>query len=312
MSATLAGVATAAIFAIGAVRTPRPALYVAAVAVVLLVWDLPRPGSGATEIHMLDVGQGDAVALRTQRGRWIIVDVGRGWTGGDAAQTTVLPHLRRYGGRVAALILSHPHMDHIGGATTLLEATRPAALYDAGFVAPGGGYRRALETAQRLGIPWRRPTPGDSLVVDEVVLTFLAPDSAWTSTLHDANDASVVVMARIGARRMLFTGDAELAEETWLLANTPHALRADVLKVGHHGSRTSTSPAFLAAVQPAAALISVGAGNDYRHPSPGTLDALSTAGAHILRTDHVGPIVVRTDGRSLSIHADGRTWHAPP
>lgn len=311
MSATLAGIATAAVFAIGAVRRPRVAVHVAAVAGVLLVWDVPRPGSGATEVHMLDVGQGDAVALRTQQGRWVIVDAGRGWTGGDAALTTILPHLRRYGGDVAAVILSHPHMDHIGGAATLLESVRPAVLYDAGFVAPGGGYRRVLDAARRLGVPWRRPAPGDSFVVDEVVLTFLAPDSAWTATLHDANDASVVMMARIGDRRMLFTGDAEVAEEAWLLANVPGGLRADVLKVGHHGSATSSSAPFLAAVQPLAALVSVGAGNDYRHPSPGTLDALAASGAHILRTDQVGPILVRTDGRSLSIHADGRTWHAP-
>lgn len=311
MSAALAGVATAAIFAIGAVRNPRPAIWVGAVAGVLLVWDVPRPGGSATEVHMLDVGQGDALVVRTRGGRWVVVDVGRGWRGGDAAQTTVLPHLRRYGGPVAALVLSHPHTDHIGGAATLLEALRPALLYDAGFVVPGGSYRAVLETARRHRIPWRRPTPGDSLVVDEVVLTFLAPDSAWTASLHDANDASIVMMLRVGARRMLLTGDAELAEEAWLLAHAPGPLRADVLKVGHHGSRTSSSGAFLAAVQPAAAIISVGAGNDYGHPSPGTLDALQAAGAHILRTDQVGTIIVRTDGRFLSIQADGATWRAP-
>lgn len=311
-SAVLAGVATAAIFAAGAVRNPRGALWVAAAAGVLLIWDVPRPGSRATEIHILDVGQGDAIALRTRAGRWVIFDVGRGWRGGDAAQTTVLPYLRRYGGPVAALVLSHPHSDHIGGATTLIDALRPAVLYDAGFVAAGGSYRDVLEAAARHRVPWRRPRPGDSLVVDEVALTFLAPDSAWTATLHDANDASIVVLARIGERRMLFTGDAELAEEAWLLAHAGTQLRADVLKVGHHGSRTSSSADFLAAVKPLAALISSGAGNDYRHPSPGTLQALEDAGAHILRTDRVGDIVVRTDGRALSITADGSTWHAPP
>ena len=312
LSAALAATATAGIFAAGAVRNPRPAVWVASVAGTLLVLDVRRPGPAATAVHVLDVGQGDAIAVRTQRGRWILFDAGRGWEGGDAARTTVLPHLRRYGGPVAALVLSHPHSDHIGGAKTLLEVARPAALYDPGFVAPGGVYRDVLDAAARHGIPWRRPRPGDSLVVDEAVVTFLAPDSAWTATLHDANDASIVAMLRIGGRRMLFTGDAELAEEGWLLAHAPGALRADVLKVGHHGSRTSSSPAFLAAVQPQAALISTGAGNDYRHPSPGTLDALERAGAHILRTDRVGSIVVRTDGRRLSIHADGNTWRAPP
>jgi competence protein ComEC len=106
-------------------------------------------------------------------------------------------------------------------------------------------------------------------------------------------------------------GDAELAEEEWLLRTHAGRLRADVLKVGHHGSRTSSSQALLDAVRPAAALISVGAGNDYRHPAPATIDALEGAGAHILRTDLVGPIVVRTDGRDLSIHADAETWHLP-
>ena len=310
-AATIAGIATAAVFAAGAMRNPRPAMAIACLATTLLVVGIPSPGHGRTEIHMLDVGQGDAVALRTREGRWVIFDTGRGWRGSDAARTVVLPHLRRYGGPVAALVLSHPHSDHIGGAVTLIDALRPAALYDGGYVEPSGTYRDVLLAAARRGVPWRRPVPGDSLVVDEAVLTFLAPDSQWVTSLHDPNDASLVVMVRIGARRILFMGDAELAEEEWLLRTHAGRLRADVLKVGHHGSRTSSSPALLDAVRPAAALISVGAGNDYRHPAPGTIDALEVAGAHILRTDLVGPIVVRTDGRELTIHADAETWHLP-
>lgn len=310
-SAVLSGVATAAIFTAGAVRTPRPAVAVAVVAATLLAIGAPSPRRRHTEIHMLDVGQGDAVALRTRRGRWVLFDTGRGWRGSDAARTVVLPHLRRHGGRVAALVLSHPHSDHIGGAATILEMARPGVVYDGGYVEPSGTYRDVLLAARRNGVPWRRPVPRDSLVVDEAVLTFLAPDSAWVASLDDPNDASVVVLVRIGERRLLFTGDAELHEEEWLVRHAADLLRADVLKVGHHGSRSSSSPAFLERVRPAAALISVGAGNDYRHPAPSTLDALAATGAHILRTDLAGPIVVRTDGRDLTIEADAVTWRLP-
>lgn len=311
-SATVAGIATAGIFVAGAVREPRIPLAVACLAATILVLGVPRPGGRWTEIHVLDVGQGDAIAVRTREGRWILIDAGRGWRGSDAARTVILPHLRRHGGSVAALVLSHPHADHIGGAATLLETERPALLYDGGYVEPSGTYLDVLAAARRNGIPWRRPRPGDSLVVDEVVATFLAPDSAWVASLDDPNDASVVVRIRVGDRSLLLTGDAELAEEGWLLAHARDRLRADVLKVGHHGSRTSSSAPFLEAVGPAAALISVGAGNDYRHPSPSTLEALERTGAHILRTDRSGPIAVRTDGRALTIEADGETWRLPP
>jgi competence protein ComEC len=151
--------------------------------------------------------------------------------------------------------------------------------------------------------------PGDSLVVDGVVVSFLAPDSSWTASLTDPNLASTVAVARFGAVRFLLVGDAEAPEEQWLLAHAgAAALRADVLKVGHHGSRTSSTPAFLDAVRPRVALVSVGAANDYGHPSAEVMSALAARGADVLRTDRLGPVVVRTDGRSLTITAGGETW----
>jgi competence protein ComEC len=271
---------------------------------------LPGPASGEMEIHMLDVGQGDAIAVRTDRGRWLLFDAGRVWTRGDAGRATIVPYLRRRGGALLAFVLSHPHADHVGGGASVIAALRPEAFYDAAFAAGSDVYRAALTAAGATGVRWRRVHPGDSLVADGVVVTFLAPDSAWTAGLTDPNLASTVASVRFGAVRFLLVGDAERAEEEWLLSHAPPgALRADVLKVAHHGSRTSSGAAFLDAVQPRLALVSVGAANGYGHPSPEVMAALAARGVEVLRTDHLGTIIVRTDGGAhTTITADGTTW----
>lgn len=295
------------------VTWPGRALVGAAVSLAALVW-LPfaATGSGMAELHVIDVGQGDAVAVRTPAGRWILVDAGRQWRTGDAGRSTIAPYLRRRGGDVVAFVLSHPHADHAGGAASALRLLRPALYLDPGYPGGGDAYRRSLEAAAALGIPWRRVHPGDSLVVDGVTVTLLAPDSAWASTLDDPNEASTVAVARYGTVRFLLTGDAERGEEGWLVARDAEALAAEVLKVAHHGSRTSTTPEFLAAVAPCVALVSVGAGNLYRHPDPEVVAALARSGATVLRTDQLGSLVVRTDGRTLTLEADGETWSPSP
>jgi len=224
-------------------RDPATPLLGAAGAGVLLVWGalLPSRGSGQLELHLLDVGQGDAIALRTPRGQWIIVDAGGGAPGIDQGRRTLLPYIRRIGGPVHAFILSHPHLDHVGGAPALIGATRPKRYLDGAFAGGTQAYRASLESAAVHDVSWARVHPGDTLQVDDVTFRFLAPDSAWTAQLRDANLASTVVRVEYGQHAMLLTGDAEEPEEQWLLDNTPlEWLRADVLKVGHHGSHTGT------------------------------------------------------------------------
>lgn len=263
---------------------------------------------GVAELHMIDVGQGDALALRTPRGRWVLFDAGRSWIGGDAGRSTVAPYVRKRGGAVHAFVLSHPHSDHVGGAASVLSALAPDEYWDAAYVAASTPYRASLEQAAQHRVAWHRVHPGDSMSVDGVVIRFLAPDSVWTSSLPDANDASTVALVQYGRIRFLMTGDAEAGEEQWMLSNVAHGLRADVLKVGHHGSATSTSPEFLAAVRPRVALISVGVANTYGHPNTDVVRALTASGAQVLRTDQMGSVVVRTDGRSLTIDAGGERW----
>ncbi|MBC7790063.1 MAG: DNA internalization-related competence protein ComEC/Rec2 [Anaerolineae bacterium] len=312
-SAVLAGIASGAIVVACISYYPARAMIVVGAALVLAVWipAAPTPG-GDAELHLIDVGQGDAVAFRTPRGRWLLFDAGRSWRGGDDGQRVIIPYLRRRGGDLAAFVLSHPHSDHMGGAEAVLRSLRPGVFWDGAYLAASAQYSQSLSEADRLGVPWRRVHPDDSLQVDGVTVRFLAPDSAWMRTLTDANEASVVALVRYGSVRFLLVGDAERLEEEWLLLNHAEALRAEVLKVGHHGSNTSTSPAFLAAVRPRLALISVGADNRYGHPSPGVVKALAAAGATVMRTDKLGSVIVRTDGRTIDVTAGAGTWGFSP
>lgn len=301
--------ATAVIVAAWA-RHWRPWATVAIACVALLAWlpQLPLGTTPALEVHLIDVGQGDAIALRTPAGRWVLVDAGRSWSSGDAGRATVIPYLRRRGGSLALFVLTHPHADHIGGAASIVEGLRPAAIRDAAFVAASGDYRRLLGAAERRRIPWARVQPGEKLTLDGVSFEFLAPDSAWTASLADPNEASTVLRVQYGARSVLLTGDAEGGLEEWLLSSARAALDVDVLKVAHHGSNTSTGTDFLEAVSPRVALVSVGRDNSYGHPDPDVMRRLLDAGATVLRTDQLGSVVLRTDGVAWDAQAAGQRW----
>ncbi len=290
----------------------RPAL-VAVGGACLAAWlpFLPHV-SGALELHMLDVGQGDAIALRTPHGRWIVVDAGPAWQRGNAGESTVVPYLERRGGDVALFALSHPHADHVGGAAAVISRMRSAEMWDAARVFGGERYAAALESARTNSIAWIRVRPGLTRDIDGVSFQVLAPDSVWTATRDDPNTSSVVLLVSYGQVRLLLTGDAEQEEEGWLLEKYPEALSADVLKVGHHGSSTSSTEAFLEAVHPRLALISVGTKNRYGHPSPDVLRRLDALDVDVLRTDQDGGIVVRTDGSRIWVSAREQRWLLPP
>lgn len=310
ITAILAGIAAAALVVACVSRLPaRPAIVaLGALSLMALVPAVPIANTHGVELHVLDVGQGDAILLRTDRGRWLLFDAGPAWKGGDAGRTTILPYIRRRGGGLEAFVLSHPHTDHVGGASSVLSRMHPHIYWDAAFAGGSEAYIASLSAAKKEHIEWHRVHPGDSVRVDGVTLSFLAPDSAWTVGLRDPNLASTVALVRYGAVRFLLVGDAEWAEEEWLLRKYPAGLHANVLKVGHHGSSTSSSDAFLAAVHPGIAIISVGAGNKYGHPSSDVLRALANAGAEVLRTDESGTIVVRTDGSQIEVEARGEKW----
>jgi competence protein ComEC len=180
-------------------------------------------------------------------------------------------------------------------------------VWDAGFAQGSSVYENVLDVARQRGVPWRAARPGGSTEIDGVHLTVLSPDSSEIAAAGDANAASVVVMAEYRGVRILLTGDAERDVESRLVRRLGTDLRADVLKVGHHGSRTSSTSPLLDAVGATIALVSVGAGNRYRHPDPEVLSALQARGAHVLRTDDDGTIVVTIDGSETLTVASGDT-----
>lgn len=314
LTAVSVGVMMGALIVSTARRRFLPPLLVGATAMLVAIWaPVLRRGPGRMELHVVDVGQGDALAIRTPRGRWVLVDAGRIWQGGDAGRRAVVPYVRRRGGDVALFVLSHPDADHVGGAPSVIEALRPAMWWDPGFVHGSNVYLDALSIAERRGIPWKRAQTGDSLWIDGVSIRVMGPDSAWTATQKNANDASVILMVQHGRVRFLLTGDAETEQEAWLVERWGDSLSATVLKVGHHGSRTSSTSAFLDAVKPKIALISVGAGNTYGHPAPDVMAALREREVDILRTDRDGAIVVRSDGRTVQLETRHTQWtHVVP
>lgn len=275
-------------------------------AALLLWWPLagaaiswrPDPSRGGLALHLLDVGQGDAMAIRTPGGRWIVIDAGPSGNGFDAGARVVGPYLARLGvRRIEAFVLSHAHKDHVGGAAALASRFPIGLAIDPGEPFVEASYHTWLETLAERGVRWRRASVGDRWSIDGVEFRVVHPPVHWNQRGIDLNEDSIVLELRYGAFVALLTGDAGFPAES-LLATVvgPVAL----LKVGHHGSRHSTSASFLAAVAPQAAVISVGR-NGYGHPAPATLDRLREAGVPVWRTDQHGTVRVETDGRSFTV-----------
>jgi competence protein ComEC len=257
----------------------------------------------------LDVGQGDSNLVDLPNGALLLID-GGGFVGSpvDAGKAVLLPVLRaRRRSRVDVVVLSHPHPDHFTGLASALEELDVGELWDTGQgEAEGAGpvYAGLLRSLRQRGVPIRRPSElcGTVRHFGGASLRVLAPCPSFVPH-RGANDNSIVISMEYGARRFLFMGDAEHEEELELLQTHGGDLSADYLKVGHHGSRTSTGEAFLSAVAPALATLSCGVRNRFGHPHLPTLERLAAHDVRTLRLDRSGSVIVTTDGQSLSARA---------
>ena len=275
-----------------------------AACVLLLLPLLPRPSAYRPRelaLHFLDVGQGDAVALRTPGGRWILVDAGPRDARGDAGTRVVIPALRRNGARrLAALVVSHAHLDHIGGAGAVIRALRPPLVVEPAALVSDQPYLDFLVAAGEDGRRWLPARAGQEFELDGVSLSVLHPSPGWAGAGLDLNEDSVVLLVRYGCFRAVLTGDAGLPVEAELRGSVgPVAL----LKGGHHGSRGATGDAWLDELRPVEVVVSVGAGNRYGHPAPATLGRLARRGIVPWRTDREGTVTARTDGETLMLRA---------
>ena len=252
-------------------------------------------------VHFLDVGQGDAAALRTPNGRWIVIDGGPRTPERDAGRRVVVPFLRGQGvGRVAVVVATHGDADHLGGLPAVVEAFDPELVLEPGEPLGRPLYLEFLAGVEASGARWHAARAGDRIEVDGVVLEVLSPDSLWMRLPLDVNDHGVVLRVRYGGVRLLFQADAGLPVEG-RLAGTVGAV--DLLKVGHHGSRTATSDEWLDELAPREAVISVGRNNHYGHPAPEVLERLARHGVTVFRTDRSGTITFSTDGQGERVRS---------
>lgn len=269
----------------------------------------PTRDNETLRVSMLDVGQGDATLLEMPSNEALLVDAG-GFVGSpvNPGERVVLPWLRaRRTQRLSVMVLSHPHPDHFGGLRAVVEQIEVGEFWDTGQgeTEGAGPEYAALVSALRLrGVPIRRPRElcGRPRHFGRVRIDVLAPCPHFTPG-RDANDNSLVLRVSYGKRSFLLTGDAEREQERELVERFGPALAADVLKVGHHGSRTSTTPQFLSQVKPRLATLSTGVRNSFGHPHAESLRTLSSARVRWLRTDRMGSLSFVTGGERLDLYA---------
>lgn len=247
---------------------------------------------GLLRVHFLDVGQGDSIFVQLPNGQNMLVDAGPRDEG-----ITVVNYLKKAGvKKIDYLFATHPHEDHIGGMAAVIQRFNIVRVYMPKVTNTTKAYEDLLQAIRAEGLKINPASAGVEIINSGgLKAEMLAPNSA---AYEEINNYSAIIKLSFGKTGFLLTGDAEEQSEQEMLVNGSN-LRADVLKVGHHGSYSSTSPALLSAVRPKYAVISCGAGNDYGYPHAVTLQKLR--GIQLFRTDLNGNVVFETDGEELQV-----------
>lgn len=264
---------------------------------------LPSGNSPEMQIHYIDVGQGDSTLILCD-GHAMLIDAGNNTKG-----TAIQLYLQKQGvSRLDYVIATHPDSDHIGGLDVILTKFDCEIIMMPDCTNDTAAYREVLDAMNYRGYQNTLPVAGNSYTLGDAVFTVIAPNSSDYG--NNTNNYSIGIKLVHGKNSFIFTGDAEEEAEQDILQNGID-LKADVLKIAHHGSKTASSQAFLEAVAPAYAVISCGEGNSYGHPHAEVLNRLRSMGIQVFRTDEQGSIVATSDGETITFNcAPSESWQA--
>ena len=259
---------------------------------------LPPPSGKELQVNVLDVGQGDAILIVAPSGKTVLVDAGVPGSG-----KKIIGAMKRHNvGQIDLMVATHAHADHIGGADEVINGASVRVVLDSKVPNTTKNYQDFLLAIEQRGVEYVGAEPGRTFDLgDGVILTALAPIPPFftkdqlRSGGNEPNANSVVVRLDYGSFSMLLTGDAEAQTEQRIINNGGN-VTADVLKVGHHGSKYASTEEFLRRGQFKTAIISTGADNRYGHPSQEVLDRLRAANVQLYRTDLQGEISITTRG----------------
>ncbi len=253
---------------------------------------------GLMTVAFLDIGQGDAIFIETPSGKQVLIDAGPN----KKVLRELTKQMEFYDRSIDVLIESHPDLDHIGGFPAVLNSYEVDFVFSSGVSCEKAICKELTNNIEEEGIPvsgrGKILTRGNILDLgDGIYLKVLFPDRDAFG--FETNMASLVIKLVYGETSFLLTGDSPKAIEEYLISLDGKDLDIDVLKLGHHGSKTSTGEYFVGMTSPEIAVISVGANNRYKHPSQEVLNILENFEIDVLRTDEQGTIIIQSDGKNL-------------
>ena len=253
--------------------------------------EIPLSEGSTLAVHFIDVGQADAALVRCD-GQTMLID------GGNVADSSLIAaYLKKLNiDYLDYIVCTHAHEDHVGGLSGALSVAGAGTVYAPETAVESDAYDNFVRKVTEQNLQITHPEHGRVINLGSSSVQFMGP---VTEATDDVNNTSIVLKVRYGQTSFLFTGDAEYDEELNIV-DAGYDLSADVLKVGHHGSDSSTSYIFLRHVMPKYAVISVGKDNNYDHPSAKTLSRLRDEGAEVFRTDLQGDVIATSDGENIS------------